>query len=85
MYCAAMLEIELNTSARTQSSGGMWCHFTHSAMSVNQFITSFFFLSVTSSYTVRVISVQLVWIQIMLAFLSAVGAAREKQVGKNRE
>lgn len=53
-------------------------------MSVNQFIT-FFFLSVTSSYTVRVISVQLVWIQMMLAFLSAVGAAREKQVGKNRE
>lgn len=41
-----------------------------------------FFLSVTSSYTICVISVHLVWIQIMLAFLSAVGAAREKQVGK---
>lgn len=53
------------------------CSFSHVCESIYHF-----FLSVTSSYTVCVISVQMVWIQIMLAFLSAVGAAREKQVGK---
>lgn len=85
-----MLGMELNTSththshSNTQSSGGMWCHFTHSAMSVNQFIT-FFYQSLQAA--VCVISVQLVWIRIMLAFFffPIAGAAREKNKREKRE
>lgn len=73
------------THTNTQSSGGMWCHFTHSAMSVNQFITFFFFYQSLQA-TVCVISVQSAWIRIMLAFSFCSGCSeREKQEGRKRE
>lgn len=84
-----MLEMELNTSTHTytyrQSSGGMWCHFTHSAMSVNQFITIFY---QSLQVAVCVISVQLVWIRIMLCFFfffPVAGAVREQNNREKRE
>ena len=72
------------THTNTQSSGGMWCHFTHSAMSVNQFITFFFYQSLQAA--VCVISVQSAWIRIMLAFSFCSGCSeREKQEGRREK
>lgn len=73
--CVAMQGMELNnTHTSTQSSGGMWCHFTHSSMSVNQFITFFYRLLQAA---LRVVSVQLVCTRI-IRFFSGFCAAREK-------